>query len=82
MPHPNPNLNPNPNPNPNPDPDPDPDPNQELPSLYAAADAFVLPSRGEGWGRPVMEAMAMGLPTIATNWSGTTAFLGEATGYP
>ena len=24
----------------------------------------------------------MGLPTIATNWSGTTAFLGEATGYP
>ena len=26
----------------------------ELPSLYAAADAFVLPSRGEGWDRPVM----------------------------
>ena len=25
----------------------------ELPSLYAAADAFVLPSRGEGWDRPV-----------------------------
>ena len=24
----------------------------------------------------------MGLPTIATNWSGTTAFLSEATGYP
>ena len=43
----------------------------ELPSLYLAVDAFVLPSRGEGWGRPVMEAMAMGLPSIATNWSGT-----------
>ena len=40
-----------------------------LPRLYAAADAFVLPSRGEGWGRPHVEAMAMGLPVIATNWS-------------
>ena len=54
----------------------------ELPRLYRAADAFVLPSRGEGWGRPVMEAMAMGLPAIATNWSGTTAFLSERTGFP
>ena len=47
----------------------------ELPSLYAAADAFVLPSRGEGWGRPHAEAMAMGLPVLATNWSGNTAFM-------
>lgn len=39
-----------------------------MPSLYKAADAFVLPSRGEGWGIPYMEAMAMGLPTIGTNW--------------
>ena len=34
----------------------------ELRGLYAAADAFVLPSRGEGWGRPHVEAMAMALP--------------------
>ena len=34
-------------------------PGGELPGLYAAVDAFVLPSRGEGWGRPVAEAMAM-----------------------
>ena len=54
----------------------------ELPRLYAAADAFVLPSRGEGWGRPHVEAMAMGLPVIATNWSGPTAFLDETVGYP
>ena len=34
-------------------------PQRVLPSLYAAVDAFVLPSRGEGWGRPHAEAMAM-----------------------
>ena len=30
--------------------------------LYKSADAFVLPSRGEGWGRPHVEAMSMALP--------------------
>ena len=38
------------------------------------ADAFVLPTRGEGWCLPVAEAMTLGLPTIVTNWSGPTAF--------
>ena len=42
----------------------------------------MLPSHGEGWGRPHVEAMAMGRPVIATNWSGTTAFLDEQVGYP
>ena len=57
-------------------------PSSELPSLYAAADAFVLPSRGEGWGRPHVEAMAMARPVIATNWSDPTSFLDESVGYP
>lgn len=47
----------------------------DMPRLYAAADAYVLPSRGEGWGRPYMEAMAMGLPTIASRWSGNLGFM-------
>ena len=47
----------------------------QMPSLYASADAFVLPSRGEGWGRPYMEAMAMGLPTVGSNWSGQLDFM-------
>lgn len=51
-------------------------------SLYRAVDCFVLPTRGEGWGMPILEAMACGLPTIATNWSAQTDFLNEYTGYP
>jgi glycosyltransferase involved in cell wall biosynthesis len=57
-------------------------PQSDLPRLYKAADAFVLPSRGEGWGRPVVEAMAMELPVIVTNWSGPTEYLTEDNGYP
>ncbi|EXB39590.1 hypothetical protein L484_012598 [Morus notabilis] len=54
----------------------------DLPRLYKAADAFVLPSRGEGWGRPIVEAMAMSLPVIATNWSGPTEYMTEENSYP
>jgi glycosyltransferase involved in cell wall biosynthesis len=50
-------------------------PDEEMPGLYRAADCYVMPTRGEGWGRPFMEAMAMGLPTIGTNWSGQTEFM-------
>ena len=53
-----------------------------LPRLYARADTVVLPSRGEGWGRPHVEAMAMGRPLIATNFSGPTAFLSDSVAYP
>lgn len=53
-----------------------------MPALYHKADCFVLPSRGEGWGRPHVEAMAMGLPVIATNWSGPTEFMTEENSYP
>lgn len=54
----------------------------DMPRLYKRMDAFVLPTRGEGWGRPIVEAMAMGLPVIATNWSGPTAYLTETNSYP
>ena len=53
----------------------------DVPRLYRAADAFVLASRGEGWGRPLMEAMAMGLPTIATGWSGNLEFMNDDNSY-
>lgn len=54
----------------------------DLPNLYRAASAFVLPTRGEGWGRPIVEAMAMMLPVIATNWSGPTEYLTDDNSYP
>lgn len=49
----------------------------EMPSLYRAADAYVLPTRGEGWGLPFMEAMAAGLPTIGTRWGAQTDFMDD-----
>ncbi len=54
---------------------------KDLPQLYLAADCLVAPSRGEGWGRPHHEAMMMGTPVIATNWSGNTEFMNEANSY-
>ncbi|MCO5576470.1 hypothetical protein L7F22_030280 [Adiantum nelumboides] len=57
-------------------------PQSKLPSLYKAADAFVLASRGEGWGRPIVEAMSMALPVIATNWSGMTEYMTKGNSYP
>jgi glycosyltransferase involved in cell wall biosynthesis len=50
----------------------------DFPRFYKAGDAVVLPTRGEGWGRPQVEAMAMGLPVISTNWSGITGAPGES----
>ncbi|XAR53531.1 Starch synthase [Bertholletia excelsa] len=57
-------------------------PQLDMPGLYKAADAFVLPSRGEGWGRPIVEAMAMSLPVITTNWSGPTEYITDENSYP
>jgi glycosyltransferase involved in cell wall biosynthesis len=50
--------------------------------LYRACDVYVAPTRGEGWGRPITEAMAMGRPAIATAWSGPAAFVDESVGWP
>jgi glycosyltransferase involved in cell wall biosynthesis len=46
----------------------------DIAALFRACDAFVAPSRAEGWGLPALEAMACGLPTALTHYSGHTAF--------
>jgi glycosyltransferase involved in cell wall biosynthesis len=43
--------------------------------LYACADAFVSLHRSEGLGLPLLEAMMLGLPVIATAWSGNMSFM-------
>jgi glycosyltransferase involved in cell wall biosynthesis len=57
-------------------------PHYQLASLYRSADCFVTTSRGEGWGLPLIEAIACGLPAIATDWGGHTAFLDPRDTYP
>eukprot|EP01084_Bolivina_argentea_P130147 229778_1 len=41
-----------------------------LASLYKTVNCLVHPSHGEGFGLPVLEAMAVGTPVIVTKWSG------------
>jgi len=50
-----------------------------LASLYTASDVFVAPSRAEGWGLPITEAMACGLSVITTDHSAPLDFLGPET---
>jgi|HubBroStandDraft_3_1064219.scaffolds.fasta_scaffold05466_4 GT2 family glycosyltransferase len=57
-------------------------PHYQLGSLYRSADAYVAVSRGEGWNMPLMEAMACGLPSIATDWGAHRAFLSDRVAYP
>lgn len=47
----------------------------QIAELYRNSDVFVFPSKGEGWGLPLIEAVACGLPVITTMYSGQTEFL-------
>lgn len=53
----------------------------ELPQLYKGASLFVYPSLYEGFGLPVLEAMASGVPVITSNTSSLPEVAGEAAIY-
>ena len=50
----------------------------DLEGLYSAASAFVFPSLNEGFGLPLLEAMARGLPVVASNVSSLPEIAGDA----
>jgi hypothetical protein len=47
--------------------------------LYNLADCYVHPARGEGFGLPVAEAMAAGVPVISVAYSGLADFVSDET---
>lgn len=50
-------------------------------ALYTMSDAFLLTSKAEGLGLPILEAMAVGLPCVGTNCTGIRESLLENRGY-
>lgn len=55
-------------------------PAKELPGWYSAAELFVFPSRFEGFGLPVLEAMACGVPVLCSD-AGSLVELVQDTAY-
>ena len=52
----------------------------QLASLYATCNCLVLPYRGEGFGLPILEAMACGIPAIVPRGGASDDFVTESTG--
>ena len=53
-------------------------PERDLPALYATATVFAYPSLDEGFGMPVLEAMTIGVPVVASNRGALPEVLGDA----
>ncbi|HHT9147190.1 MAG TPA: glycosyltransferase family 4 protein, partial [Candidatus Wunengus sp. YC61] len=53
-------------------------PDEDLPGIYNLAEIFVYPSKYEGFGLPLLEAMSCGVPVIASNISSIPEVIGNA----
>lgn len=56
-------------------------PREELPSIYRGADAYVLPSRAEGFCNTLSESMACGTVCVAPDWGGHRDYLDSTNGF-
>ena len=54
----------------------------ELTGLLQLADCYLSPHRSEGFGLSLLEAMALGKPVVATNYSGNVDFMTADNSYP
>ena len=50
---------------------------QEMEALFEQADVLLSLHRAEGFGLPLLEAMARGIPVVATAWSGNLDFMSD-----
>ena len=57
-------------------------PSDHVGDFMAACDAYVSLHRSEGTGLTIAEAMALGKPVIATDWSGNTDFADSSNSFP
>jgi glycosyltransferase involved in cell wall biosynthesis len=53
-------------------------PFEDIPPIYCASDAFVFPTLNEGFGIPVIEAMACGVPVVCSNIEPLPEIAGDA----
>lgn len=49
-----------------------------MPLVYSSFDVYLTTTQGEGWGLPVMEAMACGVPCVVPDWSALGEWPGDA----
>ncbi len=56
-------------------------PDDDLPALFARCEAFVMPSLTEGFGVPIVEAMALGAPVVSSKGGSLPEIGGDAATY-